>query len=89
MPGPNILSAFGIMKVMRVMRIGKLITKLPVKMEIKQTLNLCNLIFILTIFVHLVGCIYYWLVMEEKQWVPPLDYIYGGYTDFHESGKVE
>lgn len=55
------LNLFGILKVARVLRLGRIINVLNAKEEIKMTLKLCNLVFGLLIYIHLAGCTWYYI----------------------------
>lgn len=50
-----------------------------------MTLKICNFCFLLVLYVHLVACIWYYLVRQKMDWVPPLDFmwyqIYESYGD--------
>jgi hypothetical protein len=49
------LKLFGILKVARVLRLGRIINVLNAKDEIKMTLKLINLVYGLLIYIHLAG----------------------------------
>lgn len=49
------LNLFGILKVTRVLRLGRLIKVLNARDDIKMTLKLCNLVFYLILYIHLAG----------------------------------
>jgi CRP-like cAMP-binding protein len=70
------LDLFGILKVARVLRLGRIINIINAKEEIKTTLKLWNLVFLLILYIHLVGCTWYYIYNDEKDWIPPLDYMY-------------
>lgn len=81
----TILRAIGILKISRVLRLGKIIDKLNAEEEFKQTLNLFKLVLNLLLFVHVTGCIWFNIINIEKKWVPTYDYITGT-TEFYERG---
>ena len=68
---------------MRVLRLGRIIAFLNVRNEIKMSLKLLKLIFFLTIYLHWLGCAWFLIVDENKEWLPPLDYVWVG-TNFYE-----
>lgn len=86
-PFLTILRVIGILKVSRVLRLGKIIDKLNAEEEFKQTLNLFKLVLNLLIFVHVIGCVWYAIVNIEKKWVPTYDYITGT-TEFYEKSLL-
>jgi len=79
---------FGLLKVIRVSRLGRLINYSNVKDDAKMTLKLLKLIFFLLLFVHFVACGWYWLITQESVWVPPLDFMYVS-TDLYEKDGWE
>ena len=70
------LNLFGILKVARVLRLGRIINSLNAKDELKMTLKLCNLVFYLVLYIHLAGCTWHYVHNGPKNWVPPLDYMF-------------
>lgn len=81
------LRIIGVLKVSRVLRLGKIIDKLNAEEEFKQTLNLFKLILNLLLFVHVTGCIWYSIVNIEKEWVPTYDYMTAT-TEFYEESLM-
>ena len=41
-----------------------------------MTLKIFNFCFLLVMYVHLIACIWYYLVRQNKAWVPPLDFMW-------------
>jgi hypothetical protein len=72
----NSLEIFGILKLLRISRLNIIINKLNVKDEVKSMIKLMQLVFLLFIFLHVLGCIWFWIATVEELWVPPLDFIY-------------
>ena len=70
------LDLLGILKVARVLRLGRIINVLNTQQEIKMTLKLCNLVFSLILYIHLVGCTWHYIYKVDENWIPPLDYMY-------------
>ena len=64
------------LKLARVLRLGKIITYLNLKDDVKMSLKLGKLIFFLIIYIHINGCIWYMIVSSDKIWVPPMDFSY-------------
>ena len=56
----NVFSLFGFLKMLRVFRLGKMISKTNLQSEVKAVLNLMKLVFYLLLYVHGVGC-FWWL----------------------------
>uniref|UniRef100_A0A7S3CT47 Cyclic nucleotide-binding domain-containing protein n=1 Tax=Strombidium rassoulzadegani TaxID=1082188 RepID=A0A7S3CT47_9SPIT len=91
--GGIILKAFGILKLMRVGRISSVIMNLNVSQEIKAGLKVVYLVFLMLVYIHVMACIWYFVVQIEEKWIPNLDFIWFGtphvydfyYTDFKRS----
>lgn len=47
------------------------------------SLKIIRLIFFLVIYLHLIACLWYFLVRIDNEWMPPLDYVWVK-TDFYE-----
>ena len=50
---------------------------LNVKQDVKASIKLVKLIFFLLMYVHVVACIWFYIINAKKKWIPPLDYIWG------------
>ena len=67
---------FGLLKLIRILRLSRLIQFLNVKREVKVQFNLIKLVFFLIMYIHFQGCIWYFVVVQNKVWIPPLDYVW-------------
>lgn len=63
--GSEFLALFGLLKVMRVFRLGRIIDNLNIKDDIKMTLKLAKLIFFLILYIHAVGCFWWYIVKAD------------------------
>ena len=86
--GYSQLSVFGLLKVQRVFRITKIINNVNAGEDIKLFLKLGKLIFFLILYVHVVGCFWFYWVKVNKEWIPPLDYMFVK-TDLYESTDMK
>jgi heme/copper-type cytochrome/quinol oxidase subunit 4 len=68
---------FGLLKLIRVLRLNRIIMYLNLKQDIKASIKLVKLIFFLLMYVHFIACIWFYIVNVKKEWIPPLDYIWG------------
>ena len=50
---------------------------LNLKQDIKASIKLIKLIFFLLMYVHFIACIWYYLISVNKEWIPPLDFVWG------------
>jgi len=57
---PN-FKVFGIFKVVRILRLGTMITKMNVPEDVKALFNLVKLVFYLCLLLHVLGCIWYYI----------------------------
>lgn len=62
---------FGILKFGRLAKLTKIIMYLRVDGEIKQYFNLILLIFFIVIYIHCFACLWWFLVIQDMQWIPP------------------
>jgi CRP-like cAMP-binding protein len=80
-----ILDFLGLLKLVRVLRLSRLITYLNLKNELKMSLKLIKLIFFLVLYLHCLGCLWFFIVNFDKDWIPPLDYVWIS-TDVYDRG---
>ena len=52
-----------------------------------MTLKIFNFCFLLVMYVHLIACIWYYLVRQNKAWVPPLDFMW--FQIYPDYGQVQ
>ena len=81
----NEFQLFGILKLIRIARLNKIVTYMNVKEDIKIGLKLTKLFFFLSIYFHILGCLWFYMVNIQKKWIPPLDTIYPT-TTFYQQG---
>lgn len=70
----SIVTAFRLMKLLRIRRLNVLITELDMDLLIKNQLKRAYVIFILIIICHIQGCMIYAIVRDLEIWIPPLDF---------------
>ncbi len=61
---------------MRVLRLGRLISYMYIREDYKLSLKIGRLIFFLIIYLHMVGCLWHFLIKQDEEWLPPLDYVW-------------
>lgn len=64
----------------RLARLSRVITYLNFKSNVKMSLRLGKLIFFLILYLHLIGCFWFYIARQDEEWRPPLD----EYRDFTE-----
>lgn len=67
------LQIFSLLKLVRISRISVIIRRLNVRLETKNLLKLLTLVLFIIIYLHLSGCLWFWLVQVDMVWIPPLD----------------
>jgi CRP-like cAMP-binding protein len=83
--GRDLFSLLGMLKAVRVLRLSKVIQSLNIRQDIKAYLKLLKLVFYLTIYIHFIACIFYYVVDLEKKWLPGLDFMFGQSNFFNET----
>ena len=57
-----------------------------------MTFKIANFCFLLVLYVHLVACMWYYIVRQKQAWVPPIDFmwyqIYDVYGDMEPLGDT-
>lgn len=76
--GGLFLQLFGLLKLLRVFRISSVIMNLNTSQEIKAGLKVIYLIFEMFLYIHVMGCIWYFVVDIEEKWIPNMDFIWYG-----------
>ena len=71
-----ILKLLKILKVTRITRFTKVIEKLELKEDQKAMVKIFKLILVMLLTLHIIGCIFFIVVDIEREWVPPLDFVY-------------
>lgn len=79
------LKLFSLLKLVRVLRLGRLIAHMNIKNELKTSLKLIKLVFFIIIIIHLMACIWYYIVKQNQTWIPPLNYNYPEANIYQES----
>lgn len=73
-----LLSTFGILKLVWVLWLSRIITFLNVRSDIKMSLKVFKIIFFLIIYLHCVGCCWFWIVSISETWLPSSHEFDGG-----------
>ena len=80
----SLLSIFSLMKLVRVLRLNRIIALMKVANEVKLSLKLGKLVFFLVMYLHCVGCAWYYIVRDNQTWIPPLDYVFVSYSFYNQ-----
>ena len=79
------LQLFGLLKMIRIFRLGKIISHMRAREDIKMTFKLFQLLLFLIMYIHLIGCVWFLIVQSDESWIPPTDYIFLGTTLYEDS----
>jgi hypothetical protein len=72
----------GLMKMIRLLRLGRIITFMKLRSDFKIGFRIFQLLFFLLLLAHWIGCIWYLIVNDaKKEWIPPFD-LNNGETEF-------
>lgn len=66
------------LKMYRQFRFTQLIQKLNVSRANKAIFKVCLMVYFLIFFLHYQTCIIFYLAKQEMEWIPNMDFIYGG-----------
>jgi hypothetical protein len=75
MGGASSLQLFGLLKLTRILRLGRIIAYMRTKDDIKMTFKLIQLMIFLFGYVHLVACVWFIIVNIDAEWMPPTDFV--------------
>jgi CRP-like cAMP-binding protein len=82
----ELLSLF---KLIRILRLSRLITYLNLRNEVKSSLRFIKLFFFLMLFLHWLGCLWFYIAKQSKEWMPPLDYVFVGTNIYNEGSFMQ
>lgn len=76
------LKFFGLLKLIRILRVSRIITYLNFKDDVEITLRYVKIIFFLIIYIHCYSCFWFYIVNIDQTWLPPADFN-RGYTTLY------
>jgi heme/copper-type cytochrome/quinol oxidase subunit 4 len=84
----TVLQTLGILKLARLLRLSRLIAFLNLKDDVKISLKLFRVLFFIVLYIHVAGCMWFFIVKDNEEWIPPLDYLYLK-TDLYVQSGIE
>lgn len=78
------LKFFGLLKLIRILRLSRIITYLNFKDDVEITLRYAKIVFFLSIYIHCYTCFWFYIVNLNDQWLPPGDFDKGNTTLYTE-----
>jgi hypothetical protein len=72
----NVLPMLGMLKLVRVGRVSVVIRNLNAKSDAKSCYKTMWLVFSLVLYIHVIGCLWYYVVSTDEVWIPQKDYIW-------------
>lgn len=70
----DVAAILGMLKAVRVLRLSKVIQNLNIRQDIKAYLKVLKLIFYLFMYIHIIACIFHYVISAKKVWVRGTDY---------------
>jgi len=67
------LAMFSLLKLIRVTRLSRIIARLNVSEDTKNSLKLFQLIFFIVLYIHCSGCGWFAIANVDQTWVPPIN----------------
>lgn len=67
-----------ILKLLRIKKLTQIINKMNVDEERKSIYRMMQLVFLLFLMMHGVGCLWHLITDQEKLWIVPLDFVHAG-----------
>lgn len=83
-PNSDVLPMFGMLKLARVLRVKMVIRNLNIKNSSKSLLKVIWLVFGLFLYIHVIACLWYYIVRDTEGWVINYDFVLGGTLYPHE-----
>ena len=74
----SFLQFLGTLKILRLARISSVIMNLNTSSETKATYKVIYLIFMMMMYIHVVGCLWYQMTSENEEWIPNMEFIFFG-----------
>lgn len=68
-----VFAMFSLLKIIRVTRLGRIIARLNVSEDTKNSLKLFQLVFFIIMYIHCSGCAWFAIVAQDESWIAPLD----------------
>ena len=81
------MSLFGLLKLIRILRLSRIIAYMRAKDDIKMTFKLIQLILFLFMYVHLIAWLWFIVISIDKDWIPPTDFVFYG-TDLYDDVSI-
>ena len=66
-----ILSTFSLLKLIRMTKIPRIISRINVTENTKMGLKLCLLIFYILLYIHCLACFWFMVIKQRTIWLPP------------------
>ena len=70
----------GMLKLVRLLRLGRMITFLKANQKLRFSMKLGQLVFFVFLLNHWVACVWYFVTARDQEWFPPKD------LDFRQTG---
>lgn len=82
------LRFFGLLKMVRLLRLGRMISFLRSKQRLQFSMKIIQILFFLFIIIHWINCLWSFLTTREEVWFPPKD-LDSRETKAYEASKMD
>ena len=72
------LAVLGLLKIQRIQRLNSVIMNANTSQQTKAALKVIQLIILMFVYIHIMACIWYFVVNEQEEWIPNMDFIWFG-----------
>lgn len=72
------MSFLGLLKILRIQRLNSVIMNANTSQQIKAALKVIQLIIYMFLYIHIMACIWYFVVNDTEEWIPNMDFIWFG-----------
>ena len=80
----TILMYLGALRLFRVLKMADIATVINLPDFMKSFVRLIKLIFVLSMYCHIQGCVWFLVVNQNQAWMPPLDYVWVATTFYQQ-----
>jgi hypothetical protein len=83
------LKFFGLLKLVRILRLSRIITYLNFTDEVANTFKYVKIVFFLSIYIHCYTCFWFYIVNLDNQWMPAADFHMAKTSLYHDVWYIQ
>ena len=84
----ELYALLGLIKMGRIFRLKKIIQFLNLVEDLKAFLNLIKLIFFIIMYIHCFACVWWYIIKDSQDWIPPKDMIHDDWYHLYKASTV-